>query len=128
MLHILFGLDDFSLHESLEEIKREIGDELLLASNTTVLDAEQLTASKLSEICLALPFLAPKRLVIVEGLLERFETRSGQKQQKKKNKENRQNYNEEFVALVGKLPETTVLILVDSSTHLLRLLLVQLKV
>ncbi|UCG54462.1 MAG: DNA polymerase III subunit delta [Dehalococcoidia bacterium] len=113
MLYILFGLDDFSLHESLEGIKREIGDGSLLDSNTTVLDGQQLTASKLREVCSALPFLAPKRLVIVEGLLGRFESRLRQGRQKKKNKENRQDYNEEFAALVGELPESTVLVLVD---------------
>ncbi len=113
MLYILFGLDDFSLHEALEEIKREIGDESLLESNTTILDGQQLTVSKLSEICSALPFLASKRLVVVEGLLGRFEARLGKERQKKKNMDNQQSYNEEFAALIEKLPETTVLVLVD---------------
>jgi DNA polymerase-3 subunit delta len=113
LLNILFGLDDFSLRESLEGIKREIGDESLLDSNTTILDGQQLTASKLREVCLALPFLAPKRLVIVEGLLERFEPRLGQGRQKKKNKDNRQDNSTEFAALVGELPKSTVLVLVD---------------
>lgn len=113
MLYILFGLDDFSLREMLEEIKREIGDESLLESNTTILDGQQLIASKLGEICSALPFLASKRLVVVEGLLGRFEFRPVQESQKKKNKDNQQSYEEEFATLIKKLPETTVLVLVD---------------
>ncbi len=113
MLFILFGLDDFSLHEALEKIKREIGDKSLLESNTTILDGQQLTANKLSEICSTLPFLGSKRLVVIEGFLGRFETRPGKERQKKKKKDNQQSYFEEFSALIEKLPETTVLVLVD---------------
>ena len=75
MLYILHGEDDFSLHEKLEEIKRGLGDGVLLSSNTTVLEGERLTLEQLMSVCQALPFLALKRLIIVRGLLSRFERR-----------------------------------------------------
>jgi len=109
----LFGADDFSLNESLEEIKSEIGDKSLLDSNTTVLDGQQLTPNRLREVCTTLPFLAPKRLVIVNGLLERFEHRVGQGRQKKKAKDNQPNDYKAFTALVDEFPDSTVLVLID---------------
>ena len=73
MLYLLFGEDDFSLREVLEEMKGELGDEELLACNTTVLDGKHLTLNQLMNACDVVPFLASKRLVIVTGLLGRFE-------------------------------------------------------
>ena len=89
MLYILTGPDDFSLNEALEEIKRGLGDRLLLASNTSVLDGKQVTPDQLRAVCQAMPFLAEKRLVIVEGLLERFETRANQAGRKRQRRRRR---------------------------------------
>ena len=73
MLHILIGEDDYSIRQMLAEIKRGIGDATALMTNTTVLDGRQMTMQELRGACETVPFLAEKRLVIVEGLLERFE-------------------------------------------------------
>jgi len=113
LLYVLFGPDDFSLNKSLEEIKRGLGDKSLLDSNTTVLDGRQLTPNQLREICTTLPFLAPKRLVIVYGLLERFEPKVGQGWQKKKSKDNQPNDCKAFTALIDKFPDSTALVLID---------------
>ena len=43
MLYILFGEDDFSLSQSLEEIKTGMGDQSLVAANTTTIDGQQMT-------------------------------------------------------------------------------------
>ncbi|MFC1931727.1 hypothetical protein ACFLXJ_05975 [Chloroflexota bacterium] len=80
---MLYGEDDFSLHQSLEEIKRDIGDQTTLEANTTVFDGQQVTVDQLSTVCEAMPFLAEKRLVIIQGLLERFEDRGKFGRQKK---------------------------------------------
>jgi DNA polymerase-3 subunit delta len=73
LLYVLFGIDDFSLRQKLEEIKSTLGDRESLSMNTTALDGRHLTASQLINACNTVPFLANCRLVIVEGLLERFE-------------------------------------------------------
>lgn len=73
MLHVLIGEDDYSLRQALEEIKKAIGDPAALMTNTTVLDGKTVTLEQLRNACETVPFLAEKRLVIVEGLLERFE-------------------------------------------------------
>ncbi|RLC71595.1 MAG: DNA polymerase III subunit delta, partial [Chloroflexi bacterium] len=67
MLYILYGEDDFSLQEWLSELKE--------GADVQVLAVEKLTLGELLRIGGTLPFLAPRRLVIVEGLLSRFEPR-----------------------------------------------------
>jgi DNA polymerase-3 subunit delta len=50
----------------------------MVSVNTTVLDGRKLTIRALSDVCNVVPFMASGRLVIVEGLLKRFQ--SGEKQ------------------------------------------------
>jgi DNA polymerase-3 subunit delta len=73
LLHVLIGEDDYSLRQALEDIKKGIGDPAALMTNTTVLDGRTVTLEQLRNACETVPFLAEKRLVIVEGMLERFE-------------------------------------------------------
>ncbi len=113
MLYILLGQDDYSLGESLEEIKRGIGDQALLAANTTTLDGQQMTLYQLRTVCETLPFLAERRLVIVKGLLERFEPRGKSSRRKKITRvTNHQNEYKSLVTYISKLPDTTILVLV----------------
>ncbi|MBA7696157.1 hypothetical protein ES703_104799 [subsurface metagenome] len=60
MLYILLGQDDFSLCQSLEGIKRGLGDQAILAANTTTLDGQQLTLDQLRTVCETAPFLAER--------------------------------------------------------------------
>lgn len=118
MLHILYGEDDFSLQEELEEIKRRSGDGELLATNTTVLDGQGLTFDQLMSVCCALPFLAPKRLVIVQGLLSHFERRdrAGYGERSSPNTEPREE-DARWLALnerIDAMPDSTMLIFTDS--------------
>jgi len=113
LLYILSGQDDYSLGESLEEIKRGIGDEALLAANTTTLDGQQMTLDQLRTVCETLPFLAEKRLVIVKGLLERFEPRGRASRRKKiTHATNHQNEYKSLVTYISKLPDSTILVLI----------------
>ncbi len=114
MLYILLGQDDYSLSESLEEIKRGIGDQSLLAANTTTLDGQQMTLDQLRTVCETLPFLAERRLVIVNGLLERFEPRGRSSRRKKTaHATNHQNEYKSLATYISKLPDSTILVLVS---------------
>jgi DNA polymerase-3 subunit delta len=73
LLHILIGEDDFSVHQALETIKKSAGDPAALMPNTTELEGAKVTPEQLRAACETVPFLADKRLVIIEGLFERFE-------------------------------------------------------
>jgi len=96
VLYILYGEDDFSLQEWLSELKE--------GADVQVLAAEKLTLGELLRIGGTLPFLAPRRLVIVEGLLSRFEPR-GQSLESSEWSNLAQH--------VAQLPPTTTLVLVD---------------
>ena len=111
MLYVLYGEDDFSLREALAEIKQGLGDKELLATNTTVLQGQNLTLQQLIITCDTLPFLAPRRLVIVEGLLSRFETQDKEKRAAKPKDSEWQSFKE----YLNRMPGSTVLILADGA-------------
>ena len=116
MFYILYGKDDFSLQQALEDIKNELGNKEMLAVNTSVLDGQQLRLSQLTDACSAVPFLCPYRLVIVKGLLGRFETKSGLERQPSRSKTKNNSTLEEWTGLaeyIGRMSPTTVLVLVD---------------
>ena len=114
MLYVLYGEDDFSRQLALNEIKSTIGDETALATNTTVLEAPQATVNQLRTVAEAMPFLAEKRLVIIQGLLERFEPRAKSGRRKKTaSVSNRQNECQPLADYLVAIPDTTVAVLVD---------------
>jgi DNA polymerase-3 subunit delta len=114
LLYILLGEDDFSLTRSLEEIKRGMGDQALLAANTTAFDGQQVTLDQLRTVCETVPFLAEKRLVIIQGLLGRFEPQGKPRRRKKiaPLAEKESEY-KSFAAYLSNLPDSTVLVLID---------------
>ncbi len=116
MFYILYGKDDFSLQQKLGEIKQGLGGSEMLAFNTRVLDGRCLSLNELVAECNTAPFLCPFRLVIVKGLLERFEQESGLKQRSARTKAKLDSSFEEWMRLpdyVRQMPVTTVLILID---------------
>ena len=115
MLYIFYGQDDFSLGKALEEIKKGIGDPSLLSANTTTIDGQQMSLDQLKATCETVPFLAEKRLVIVNGLLERFEPKSRPSRRKKTaRKPDRQSDYKSMAEYFGNIPDSTELVLVDS--------------
>ncbi len=112
MIYILAGPDDFSIGERLGEIKKGLGDPSMLSVNTTILEGVQLTSGQLRAVAEAVPFLSEKRLVIVKGLLEMFEPKARRGRQKKIAAEASSDY-QPFASLIGGLPGSTVLVLID---------------
>lgn len=116
MFHILYGQDDFSLNQAVEKIKAGLGDSQMLAVNTARLDGQKLTLSELKENCGAVPFLSSYRLVIVNGLLGKFEPKPGKKRPGKRaiNKSTSGLGEwEDLAPYIKQMPLTTVLILID---------------
>lgn len=112
-MYILSGQDDFSLAQALEEIKKGMGDQAILSASTTTLEGQQVTLDQLRTVCETVPFLAGKRLVIIKGLLERFEPRGRPSRQKKNTRTNQQDEYKSFSAYIGKIPDSTVLVLIE---------------
>lgn len=114
MLYVLYGEDDYSRQLALNEVKSTIGDETALVTNTTVLDAPQVTIDQLRTVAETMPFLAEKRLVIIQGLLARFESR-GKSGRRKKNAgtSDRQGECQPLADYLLTVPGSTVVVLVD---------------
>jgi DNA polymerase-3 subunit delta len=110
--HVLIGEDDFSIRQSLDEIKRGIGDPTALMTNTTVLDG-QVTLDRLRGACETVPFLAEKRLVIVEGLLARFEPGGKSGRKRAANLNGRPDEWKSIAGGISQLPDFTELVLID---------------
>ena len=114
MLYVLYGLDTFSLNQAVKKIKASLGDREMVAINTTSLEGQHLTLSELRNKCDAAPFLSSSRLVIVDGLLGRFEVKQRRPRSRQKGKSgNGLGEWEGLASYIGQMPETTVLMLVD---------------
>lgn len=113
LLYILYGEDDFSLQQYLSELKRSLGDATVLAPNTSFLEGHQLTIDQLRSVCEVVPFLADKRLVIVYGLLERFDPRARSARKPSTAPPPSDNH-KPFSEYLPKIPESTLLVLIDT--------------
>lgn len=109
MLYILFGANDFSLRERLEELKKDWDDDESLKINTTNFEASKVTLGELIDACNSLPFLGKSRLVIVEGLLNRFERRNAPAASPKTQIKDWQI----LVDYIPQLPPSTQLVFID---------------
>ncbi len=109
MFIILYGEDEFTIRESLKQIKSECGETGMGEADTTSLDGSKVTPDELTAVCNTISFLAPKRIVIVEGLLGSFEAKGKRGKGKEKKTEPKQW---EFMAKMP-IPDSTVLVLLD---------------
>ena len=75
MIHLFHGDDDFTIGETVASMKQGVLPPDVRDFNVAVLDGGQVPIDELIATCSTAPFLAEKRLVIVEGLLSRFERR-----------------------------------------------------
>ena len=116
MLYILYGQDDFSIKQELNAIIKNLGNAEMLGINTSVLDGLLIDIQQLQNVCNTIPFLHTVRLVIVNGLLGRFESKSASLKNSDQLKDKTSSDFKEWLVLkdyIIKFPETTVLIFVD---------------
>jgi len=106
--YVFHGADEFTRAETLASFKRRLGPPDTVDLNTTVLGARSLTLAELRHVCEAVPFLAEKRLVIVEGWLTRLTPRKGQASSAA-----HKELLDDLVGYLPDLPETTRLVFVE---------------
>ena len=75
MLYIFFGPDDFSIQETLEHLKAQVGPLEVLDANVTKTNVSSCSLEQLKALCSTVPFLSSRRLIILDGLLTLFEGR-----------------------------------------------------
>lgn len=115
MLYVLYGPDNYSLHQELDSIKQSVGSDIAAGSNVMELEGEKISLTDINIACETVPFLADKRLVIINGLLERFDTKPKQALSKKPSKTGDQSKDwQQIVDCLNNLPDTTILVLMDT--------------
>jgi DNA polymerase-3 subunit delta len=109
MFYLFHGEDEFSRSETLAALKEKMGDPGLAELNTTIFDGSKVTLGELEHACGSVPFMADRRLVIVEGLLTRLESKGKEGALPAWQKE----YLEKLTQYLQRLPETTRLVFVE---------------
>ncbi len=99
MIYIFHGPDDFTRTEKIAGLRAGFGDPTLSDLNLTELDGRALTLSNIRHYADAMPFMADKRLVIVNGFLSALKGKSEQIKQ--------------VVKYLNQVPPTTNLVLVE---------------
>lgn len=106
--YVFHGADEFTRTETLADFKRRLGSPDMVALNTTILEGASLTLAELRHVCDAIPFMAEKRLVVVNGLLTRLTPRKDRELSAAQ---------KEFLAALADyllhLPETTRLVFIE---------------
>lgn len=74
--YLLYGPDEFGAAEFVAELKDKMGDPSLAALNTSLIDGRVAALADVRAACDALPFLAARRLVVIEGWLTRLLARA----------------------------------------------------
>ena len=114
MIHVLFGKDDFTAREALAEFAQQLDADGLLADNTVHVDGPGAKPQELLAMCQTVPFLGSHRLVIVHGLLARFEAQPGRRRGKAAEGASALGGAwQPFVDALPALPETTTLVFLD---------------
>jgi len=115
VIAVFFGKDDFSAHEALAELERELDTDGMLADNTTRIEGPQAKPEELLGLCQTVPFLASHRMIVVRGLLGRFESTPGRG--RRRADEAALGPWETFVAGLPGLPDTTALVFLDGDVR-----------
>ena len=96
MLYIFHGPNDFARNEKISELQASLGDPTVSSLNMAQLNGREVSLSEIRHHADAMPFMAAKRLVIVQGYLSELEE-SGP-----------------LIDYLGHLPPTTDLVLVEN--------------
>ncbi len=113
MYYIFHGEDEFSRAEEVKSLKAKLGDPQFADLNTTVLEGRSLRLGELRHHADAIPFLADKRLVIVEGLLTRLNPRQKKGEDEQEEEQADPDLAVGLAEYLSKIPETTLLIFVE---------------
>jgi DNA polymerase-3 subunit delta len=98
VVYLLHGEDEFAIAQFVAELKARLGDPALAELNTTRLDGRASSFDELAAAAYAVPFLAPRRLVLFYHPLARF---SGEPARQK------------FQDLLDRIPASTALVLIE---------------
>ena len=79
-VYIFDGDDEFAINESIARLRARLGEADIADLNTTRLDGRSSSLNQLKDAAAAVPFLAPKRLIILSHPTERFKEKLDQEE------------------------------------------------
>jgi DNA polymerase III subunit delta len=100
VVYLLHGEDELAIAQFVADLKARLGDPSLAEMNTTTLDGRSCSFDDLVTSARAVPFLAPRRLVVLTHPLARFSNEPARTK---------------FLGLLDKIPGSTALVLVEYS-------------
>ncbi len=112
MFYLLHGPDEFAIAEFVDALKEKMGDPAMASLNTTLFDGRSVALAELRGACDAMPFLSPRRLVIVEGWLTKLLGKTEDGEGEGTAASNKETLNA-LAAYLPALPETTALVFVE---------------
>jgi DNA polymerase-3 subunit delta len=102
VIYLLYGNDEFAIAQFIKEIESKLGDADIAAMNTTRLDGRNTNTAELLAAASAMPFLAQRRIVILQYPTVNISSKEAQKK---------------FTGILEQIPETTGLILVEDTSE-----------
>ncbi len=119
MFYILHGEDTFSREEFITQLQLAIGSPDAAQSNTTRVVWKDVSLAEVTQACMTVPFLAERRMVVVEGLLNSLipTPRSRERSAKSTIQPSSPSKSvvESLKQLVNDLPSTTDLVLAEEA-------------
>ena len=112
MIHLLFGDDEFTIRETLLEMKNSVGAPEVRDVNIVTLGGD-VSLDELAANAGTVPFLSDKRLVIVDRLLTRFERGPRRSSSKASSAGASGKWKRGFLEMLDSVPQTTDLVFVD---------------
>ena len=117
MYYVFHGDEEFRCSQAVAKLKAQIMSDGMGDLNIVVLDGKKVGVGELVGACNAVPFLTDRRLVIVEGLLERLEPRASSRAKKRDRSRSPSaselEYADKLAVYLPDLPPSTRLVFVE---------------
>lgn len=119
MIYLHLNCDEYLSTERILELRRALGDAEMADLNTTTLQGDQVNAADILGEASMMPFLTPKRLILVYGALDSLDKRMAAS---KGTDSAAHQMAAQLLNGLGTLPETCDVVLIDNSVDKRRLL------
>lgn len=112
MIYLLYGTDTYSLRAYLDELRAAVGMPDVQDANITSLNTQDANPASILGLCQAMPFLAARRMVIVDGLIASL-AREGRGASGKVTPEVLADWQDFFSSLPDNMPDFSDLVLME---------------
>jgi DNA polymerase III subunit delta len=117
MLYLVHGDDEFRRSEWLSNIRASVSDDSALAElNTSFYSGQKLALEEMEAAWGAGPFLAAKRLIVIEGMASRLQTKQSSVKGEAGRRAGRAGFDSQLAEGLRRIPATTDLVFSESQT------------